>query len=155
MEQMYTQVACAKIACRFAWKKVGKRMIIAANALCKKLKRRLVFSKKSPAKSKLKVTFLQNISHNGYLIFAHMAQKKLQRFSEIKTFPNVLEYPENIAGNWNEHFENDNPDYPGTCLWQRANMRLVLHNCILQKNFIGVDVKGNRIWVGAKYALDK
>ncbi|MGH2562956.1 MAG: tRNA (guanosine(46)-N7)-methyltransferase TrmB, partial [Ginsengibacter sp.] len=23
-----------------------------------------------------------------------------------------------------------------------------------QKNFIGVDIKGNRIWVGAKYALD-
>ncbi|MBA2330181.1 MAG: tRNA (guanosine(46)-N7)-methyltransferase TrmB, partial [Flavisolibacter sp.] len=38
-----------------------------------------------------------------------MGQKKLIRFAEIETFPNVLQYPEDISGNWNSFFKNDNP----------------------------------------------
>ena len=38
-----------------------------------------------------------------------MAQKKLQRFAELETFPNVLQFPENMAGNWKDHFSNPNP----------------------------------------------
>ena len=38
-----------------------------------------------------------------------MAQKKLQRFADIKTFKNVLEYPENMQGNWQTLFNNNNP----------------------------------------------
>ena len=38
-----------------------------------------------------------------------MGQKKLIRFEEIKTFPNVLQYPTNVAGKWNDYFKNKNP----------------------------------------------
>ena len=38
-----------------------------------------------------------------------MGQKKLVRFAEIETFPNVLQYPKDIAGNWHSHFNNTNP----------------------------------------------
>lgn len=38
-----------------------------------------------------------------------MGHKKLIRFEAIKTFPNVLEFPENIAGQWHKHFNNNNP----------------------------------------------
>jgi tRNA (guanine-N7-)-methyltransferase len=38
-----------------------------------------------------------------------MGQKKLIRFEELKTFPNVLQYPEDMAGKWNEFFKNKNP----------------------------------------------
>jgi hypothetical protein len=38
-----------------------------------------------------------------------MGQKKLQRFADIKTFSNVLEYPEGMQGKWNSFFKNDNP----------------------------------------------
>ena len=83
-----------------------------------------------------------------------MAQKKLQRFSEIKTFANVLEYPENMAGNWNEYFENEFPiTLELAC--GKGEYAVGLAQLYPQRNFIGVDVKGNRIWVGAKYALDK
>lgn len=36
-----------------------------------------------------------------------MAQKKLHRFAELLTFPNVLQYPENMKGNWTSVFKND------------------------------------------------
>jgi tRNA (guanine-N7-)-methyltransferase len=82
-----------------------------------------------------------------------MAQKKLKRFSEIKAFPNVLEYPENIAGKWNKFLKNN---YPVTLelACGKGEYAIALAQLYPQKNFIGVDIKGNRIWVGAKYALD-
>ena len=82
-----------------------------------------------------------------------MAQKKLKRFAEIKAFPNVLEYPENIAGKWNEFFKNN---YPVTLelACGKGEYAVGLGQLYPQKNFIGVDIKGNRIWAGAKYALD-
>jgi tRNA (guanine-N7-)-methyltransferase len=81
-----------------------------------------------------------------------MAQKKLKRFAEIKTFPNVLEYPENVKGNWRDFFGNEN----GIVLelaCGKGEYTIGLAQIYPDKNFIGIDVKGNRLWVGAKYAL--
>jgi tRNA (guanine-N7-)-methyltransferase len=82
-----------------------------------------------------------------------MAQKKLKRFAEIKTFSNVLEYPENIAGKWKEHFGNNHPIVLELACG-KGEYAIGLARLFSEKNFIGVDIKGNRIWVGAKYALD-
>src|SRR6476659_3902593 len=38
-----------------------------------------------------------------------MGQKKLIRFAELNTFPNVLQYPPGMAGRWHEPFKNTNP----------------------------------------------
>jgi tRNA (guanine-N7-)-methyltransferase len=38
-----------------------------------------------------------------------MGQKKLVRFAELETFSNVLQYPENMQGQWNSFFENNHP----------------------------------------------
>lgn len=81
-----------------------------------------------------------------------MAQKKLKRFGEIKTFPNVLEYPENMKGKWNDFFKNDNPvNLELAC--GKGEYATGLAQIYPQKNYIGVDIKGNRLWVGAKFAL--
>lgn len=82
-----------------------------------------------------------------------MAQKKLKKFAEIKTFANVLEYPENIAGKWEEHFGNNNPLVLELACG-KGEYTTGLAELYPEKNFIGVDIKGNRIWVGAKHALD-
>jgi tRNA (guanine-N7-)-methyltransferase len=82
-----------------------------------------------------------------------MAQKKLKRFAEIKMFSNVLEYPENIAGKWKEHFGNNHPIVLELACG-KGEYAIGLARLFSEKNFIGVDIKGNRIWVGAKYALD-
>lgn len=81
-----------------------------------------------------------------------MAQKKLQRFGEIKTFTNVFEYPENIAGKWNEYFKNHHPVVLELACG-KGEYTTGLAQLYPNKNFIGVDIKGNRIWVGAKFSI--
>jgi tRNA (guanine-N7-)-methyltransferase len=82
-----------------------------------------------------------------------MAQKKLQRFAAIKTFPNVLEYPEGMAGQWNSFFKNSNPIVLELACG-RGEYTVGLSALYPGKNFIGVDVKGNRLFIGAKQCLD-
>lgn len=81
-----------------------------------------------------------------------MGQKKLIRFAELETFPNVLQYPKDMAGKWNDHFKNNNPiTLELAC--GKGEYALGLAELYPQRNFIGLDLKGNRIWVGAKKAL--
>ncbi|MCU7693486.1 tRNA (guanosine(46)-N7)-methyltransferase TrmB [Haoranjiania flava] len=83
-----------------------------------------------------------------------MVQKKLQRFAEIETFPNVLIYPENMQGNWNGFFKNNNPlTLELAC--GKGEYAVGLGRLYANRNFIGIDLKGNRIWVGAKTALEE
>ena len=81
-----------------------------------------------------------------------MAQKKLLRFSEIGTFPNVLQYPEDISGKWHQFFGNDHPVILELACG-RGEYTVALAGLFKDKNYIGVDIKGNRLWVGAKRAL--
>jgi tRNA (guanine-N7-)-methyltransferase len=81
-----------------------------------------------------------------------MAQKKLQRFSEIKMFPNVLEYPENMKEKWKDFFKNNHPVVLELACG-KGEYAIGLAQLYPQKNLIGVDIKGNRLWVGAKFAL--
>ena len=83
-----------------------------------------------------------------------MGQKKLIRFEELKTFPNVLQYPEGIAGNWNVFFKNNNPVILELACG-KGEYAIGLARLYSGKNFIGIDLKGNRIWVGAKKALEQ
>ena len=81
-----------------------------------------------------------------------MAQKKLIRFAELLTFSNVLQNPKEIGGKWNQHFKNDQPiTLELAC--GKGEYAVGLAQIYPHKNFIGVDQKGNRIWVGAKKAL--
>ncbi len=82
-----------------------------------------------------------------------MAQKKLQRFGEIKTFSNVLEYPENMKGKWKVFFQNNNPIILELACG-KGEYSTGLGQLFSQKNFIGVDIKGNRMWAGAKFSLE-
>ena len=80
-----------------------------------------------------------------------MGQKKLVRFAELLTFSNVLQYPENMAGKWKNYFKNDQPiTLELAC--GKGEYALGLAQLYPGKNFIGIDQKGNRIWVGAKKA---
>jgi len=83
-----------------------------------------------------------------------MAQKKLVRFEELKTFPNVLQFPKDVAGNWNNFFKNDHSIILELACG-KGEYAIGLGQLYPQKNFIGIDLKGNRIWVGAKKALQQ
>ena len=82
-----------------------------------------------------------------------MGQKKLQRFADIKNFSNVLEYPVAMQGKWNSFFKNDNPIVLELACG-RGEYTVGLSALFSEKNFIGVDVKGNRMYIGAKKCLD-
>src|SRR5690606_31794819 len=81
-----------------------------------------------------------------------MGQKKLVRFNEIKTFDNVLEFPQEMKGKWHSFFKNDNPiTLELAC--GKGEYAVGLGRMHKDRNFIGIDIKGNRIWRGAKTAI--
>ncbi|HYF32332.1 MAG TPA: tRNA (guanosine(46)-N7)-methyltransferase TrmB [Chitinophagaceae bacterium] len=83
-----------------------------------------------------------------------MGQKKLKRFAEIETFSNVLQYPIGMAGKWNEFFGNNNAiTLELAC--GKGEYALGLGRMYPHRNCIGIDLKGNRIWAGAKKALNE
>ncbi|NCI51800.1 tRNA (guanosine(46)-N7)-methyltransferase TrmB [Sediminibacterium roseum] len=83
-----------------------------------------------------------------------MGQKKLIRFEAIRHFPNVLEYPQDMKGKWKEFFRNDAPlTLELAC--GKGEYAVGLARLYTDRNFIGIDIKGNRIWRGAKTALDE
>ncbi len=96
-------------------------------------------------------------------------RNKLQKFAELLTFPNVYEnfdpkfpelagrngQPADVKGRWaQQHFGNENPiTLELAC--GRGEYSLELARRYPERNFIGVDVKGARIWKGAKIALSE
>ena len=81
-----------------------------------------------------------------------MGHKKLKKFAAIETFGNVLQNPENMKGNWKNFFKNDNPiTLELAC--GRGEYSVGLGREHRDHNYIGVDIKGNRIHNGAKTAI--
>lgn len=64
-----------------------------------------------------------------------------------------MQYPEGMSGNWNKHFKNDHPIIIELACG-KGEYTLGLAQMYPQKNFVGVDLKGNRLWVGAKKARE-
>jgi tRNA (guanine-N7-)-methyltransferase len=83
-----------------------------------------------------------------------MGQKKLIRFEAIKSFPNVLQYPDGMAGQWGAFFKNDHPlTLELAC--GKGEYTVGLARMYPDRNFLGVDMKGNRIYIGAKRSLEE
>ncbi len=91
-----------------------------------------------------------------------MAKNKLKKFEQLKTFENVFQ-PKleninlkfNLKGNWNTtYFKNKNPIVLELgCGKGEYTISLAEKN--KNKNFIGVDIKGARLWSGARLAKEK
>jgi tRNA (guanine-N7-)-methyltransferase len=83
-----------------------------------------------------------------------MGQKKLVRFAAIKEYPHVFEYPERMNGTWHEVFGNAHPlTLELAC--GKGEYAVGLGKMHPEKNYIGVDIKGNRIYIGAKQVLNQ
>ncbi len=86
---------------------------------------------------------------------------KQEKFAEFDTFKNCFTlFYENLSegfdlkGKWrSEYFKNDHPIVLELgCGKGEYTIGLAQNNP--GKNYIGVDIKGNRIWTGAKQALE-
>ena len=85
-----------------------------------------------------------------------MGKDKLRRFAEVDTFSNVvqLDAGKPFKGKWaSEFFKNDNPVVLELACG-KGEYTVNLGRIFPEKNFIGIDYKGNRIWRGAKTALE-
>ena len=85
-----------------------------------------------------------------------MGKDKLRRFAEVNTFGNVIQLDAGkpFNGKWaNDFFKNDNPVVLELACG-KGEYTVNLGRLFPQKNFIGIDYKGNRIWRGAKTALE-
>ena len=92
-----------------------------------------------------------------------MAKTKLEKFADMASYPHVFEYPFNYSeqapfemkGNWNrDFFKNDNPIVLELGCG-RGEYTVGLGEQFPNKNFIGVDIKGSRMWTGATESLNK
>lgn len=91
-----------------------------------------------------------------------MAKRKLKKFAEVNTFNNCffLSYEASKAeglplkGKWHsDYFKNNNPIVLELGCG-KGEYTVGLAQRFPNKNFIGADVKGNRIWTGAKAAIE-
>ena len=91
-----------------------------------------------------------------------MAKKKLKKFTEISFFENCffLSFEQAreagllLKGKWHkEYFKNENPIVLELGCG-KGEYTVGLAKRYPNKNFIGVDIKGNRIWTGAKEAIE-
>lgn len=86
-----------------------------------------------------------------------MAKRKLIRFVEIGGFDNVVELDAGLAfkGKWaSDFFKNNNPVVLELACG-KGEYSVNLAKKFPDKNFLGIDYKGNRLWVGAKMAIDE
>jgi len=94
-----------------------------------------------------------------------MGKNKLKKFAEMETFSNVFQcgaremLPSNqvheMAGHWRErYFHNDHPIVLELGCG-RGEYTVGLAKKYPEKNFIGVDIKGARMWAGAKQAVEE
>jgi tRNA (guanine-N7-)-methyltransferase len=86
-----------------------------------------------------------------------MGKDKLRRFELMKDFANVFQptisEPFPLKGKWRqEYFKNDNPIILELGCG-KGEYSVGLANHFPNKNFIGVDIKGARMFIGAKEAL--
>ena len=91
-----------------------------------------------------------------------MGKNKLQRFAELKTFLNVFEFlfterntDFKLKGKWSsDYFKNNNPIVLELGCG-KGEYSIGLAEKYPNKNFIGLDIKGARIWRGSKNAQEK
>jgi tRNA (guanine-N7-)-methyltransferase len=87
-----------------------------------------------------------------------MARTKLKKFVEIESRASVIEPSKSnyktIKGNWHQHFGNDNPIIVELAcgFGEYTNGLAELHP---ENNYIGVDVKGDRIWMASTISIEK
>ncbi|MFD1003077.1 tRNA (guanosine(46)-N7)-methyltransferase TrmB [Ohtaekwangia kribbensis] len=86
-------------------------------------------------------------------------KRKLERFKIIEERTNVIEPTKpiykTIKGKWREeHFKNDKP-ITVELACGRGEYSVGLGRLFPERNFIGVDVKGERIWKGSTVAVEE
>jgi tRNA (guanine-N7-)-methyltransferase len=92
-----------------------------------------------------------------------VSKGKLQKFAEMETFSNVLQpsfeevfkKDHVLKGKWNEKFYKDPKPITLELGCGKGEYTVGLARQYSGRNFMGIDIKGSRIWKGAKAALQE
>ncbi len=92
-----------------------------------------------------------------------MGKNKLQKFEDMSSYPHVFQYPFaalqekgfEMKGKWNELFFRNNHPIVLELGCGKGEYTVGLGKLFPEKNFIGIDIKGARMWTGAKQALNE
>lgn len=92
-----------------------------------------------------------------------MAKNKLQKFADMETYNHVFQYPFAVLrekgfemrGKWNEEFFHNNNPIVLELGCGKGEYAVGLARRYPEKNFIGVDIKGARMWSGASQAQEE
>lgn len=92
-----------------------------------------------------------------------MSKGKLQKFAELETFRNVFQYPFSLIskapfemkGHWHELYFHNNHPIVLELGCGKGEYTVGLARLYPNINFIGIDIKGARIYTGARQALDE
>ena len=99
--------------------------------------------------------------HGNICYYILMSKGKLAKFADLETYENVFQYPYSameqvtfdMRGHWHEQFfKNHNPIVLELGCG-KGEYTVELAKRYPQLNFIGVDIKGARLWTGATQAL--
>lgn len=92
-----------------------------------------------------------------------MAKNKLSKFADMEEYPHVFQYPYavlkekgfDLKGKWGESFFKNNNPIVLELGCGKGEYTVGLGKLFPDKNFIGLDIKGARMWTGAKQALEE
>ena len=83
-----------------------------------------------------------------------MAKNKLYRYAELPTLNNVVNHPHIYKGRWGKSFFKNDKPILAELGCGRGEYTLALAETDPDKNYIAIDIKGARLWVAAKKAID-
>jgi tRNA (guanine-N7-)-methyltransferase len=92
-----------------------------------------------------------------------MGNRKLVKYADLDLFTNVIEMPYRVAksanfdlrGEWNNNYFHNNNPIVLELGCGKGEYTVGLARQYPDKNFIGIDIKGARIWTGAGQALEE
>ncbi len=84
-----------------------------------------------------------------------VSRNKTQKIAETKELPNLLEFPSGMKDKWNSQFFRQRAPIVIELGCGKGEYTVAMARQFPDKNFIGVDIKGDRMWRGATTCLNK